>query len=68
MILLIRVLLLISRTMLLKRFAETHFTRDRDLIRGHATLEEVGELLHVLKIHERKRILRAVDLLQTEHR
>src|SRR5262245_57990957 len=42
-----------------ERIVESHRTADADLIRGHATFEEVGELLHVLQIHEREWILRA---------
>src|ERR1700754_3528644 len=37
-----------------------------DLVRRHAALEEIGQLLHVLQIHERERIARAEMLGHAE--
>ena len=45
----------------LKRLVETHLAGDGDLIGRDAALEEVRQFLHVLQVHERERILRAVS-------
>ena len=41
----------------LEVFAETYFAFYGGLVGGDAALEEVGELLHVLKIHEGEGVL-----------
>ena len=45
-----------------KLLAEGDLAVDADLIRRGAPFEKIGQLLHVLQIHERKRISRAEEL------
>jgi two-component system LytT family response regulator len=49
-----------------ERHVERHFALHADLIRGDAALEEVGDFLHILQIHEVERILRTVFLRHVE--
>src|ERR1700730_12780569 len=37
---------------------KSHFAFDRYLVRGDAAFEEVGELLHILKLHKSERVSR----------
>jgi hypothetical protein len=50
----------------LELFMQRDCSADRDLIGGHASLEEICQLLHILEFHERKGIARTVALLDAE--
>ena len=45
---------------------ERHFAGHSDLIRRHPPLEEIGQFLHVLKVHERQRVLGVVPLANAQ--
>src|SRR5688572_33405992 len=51
-----------------ERRVEGHLAAHTYLVRGHAPLEEIRDLLHVLQIHERERISRSVLLRETQRR
>ena len=51
-----------------ERGVEHHVTGHADLVGGDAALEEVGDLLHVLQVHEGERVAPAVQLRQAERR
>src|SRR6188508_2101787 len=51
----------------LKRLAEAHLAGDRDLVGRDASLEEVGEFLYVLQVHEREGIFCTVYFTDTKH-
>src|ERR1700733_2510784 len=50
-----------------KSLIERHLALNRNLIGGHLALEEVGQFLHILQLHERERVAGAETRRQPEH-
>ena len=51
-----------------KLLTEGDLAVDADLIRRGTPFEKIGQFLHVLQIHKRKRVSRAEELRHSQHR
>ena len=58
----------VGRQVAVRSRRRSDFALDADLVGADVALEEVGELLHVLQLHEAERVLRPVHLGQVQRR